>query len=152
MTTTAGLVIKAAAPVLYARAVLPAIALAGLGLSLTDYVIVQHLGLEVPQLLGFAGAVALVLVVGGVVFAEFGQALLGWESLHYPTILDHLRHCALLYPLVALLVSAFVLAIHSEEADAGYILALIGMLSAGSGIAANALILRSARTRSRSLR
>ena len=56
------------------------------------------------------------LLFGGLAFGFLGQVILRLERLREPTVLDHLRHCALLY--LGLLLSGFVL-LASHESQAG---------------------------------
>lgn len=91
---------------------------------------------------------ALPMLLFALSFGVFGWGLLLLERLRRPTVLDHLRRCALLYVTLIPIASVLLLAIHSGNADAGYAIVLAVVLSAIYAIFVDALILFVARLRS----
>lgn len=66
-----------------------------------------------------------VLFVGFIVFGTLSQALIWLEQLRVPTVSDHLRHCALIYASLLLLLFILVASYESQAGGLGYGLGIV---------------------------
>lgn len=92
--------VKVAAPVLYAAGIVPAL----VGLLFAMTFIEYFWGFNRFNTIyanGDLGGAVSVALIGGLVFGPLVLGLLRLERSTWPGGLDHLRHCALLYPLCA---------------------------------------------------
>lgn len=66
-----------------------------------------------------------VLFVGFIVFGALSRALIWLEQLRAPTVSDHLRHCALIYTGLLLLLFILVASYESQAGGLGYGLGIV---------------------------
>ena len=87
--------------------------------------------------------VTTILLLGGTVFGALALALPRVERLAAPTVLDHLRHCALLYALLCGLVFLLTVSYANQAAHGislGYGAAVVVFLTAGYATLIDALV------------
>ncbi len=108
------------------------------GVSLADFTTFRYNG-------DVAGVTA-VLVIGGGVFGALACCIVWLEQLQTPTILDHLRHCALLYAVLWFLGIVLIVnyrANYGPDASGvadGYAVAAASFFVAGYATLLNALL------------
>lgn len=136
--------IKSATPVLYATGCVPV--LVGILLAVALLENNPWLG-EVTGLYYVGDLVALValLFIGGLVFGLLEWTIIRLEKLRVPTLLDHFRHCTLLY--TGLIFSGFILfsTYQSQAGELGYAYGLAIFVIGAYASAIDALILVSNR-------
>ena len=89
-----------------------------------------------------------VLFVGFVIFGALSRAFIWLERVRVPTVSDHLRHCALLYVGLLLLLFMLIASYKSQAGGLGYGLGVIVFITGAYAAAIDALTLLLKRRRS----
>ena len=124
---------KLLSPLIYAISVLPAAFLVFLGIRIADFY------LRLPEPIGVAVPI---MLVGGSVFGCLGWVLLRLEGLRQPKIVDHVRHCAILYALLVLaLVGALWVFSSGLTPGPGAAVVFVVFVSAACAVSSDAVVL-----------
>lgn len=137
--------IKVTAPLLYALCLLPAL----MGVILSLIFIEYSWGFNRFNTLyanGDLGGGVSLLVIGGLIFVPLTLGALRLERTARPGILDHLRHCALLYAVCVLLLAVLITAYEASMTSPfglqlWYVAAAALFLMSSWAIALNAMVL-----------
>ncbi|CAN5748825.1 hypothetical protein BH20ACT11_BH20ACT11_05050 [soil metagenome] len=137
--------IKVTAPMLYVACLLPAI-MGVIGALIFIETVWGFNRFNTLYANGDLGGGVSVLVLGGLIFVSLTLGVLRLELTALPGVLDHLRHCVLLYPLCAFLFAVLIAGYETTTnsiggADLWYVAAAALFLMSSWAIVLNAVIL-----------
>jgi hypothetical protein len=116
--------VRTVTPLLYVAGFVPVF----LGVFLSVALLENNLWLSELTGLYYVGdlvAVVAMLLIGGLVFGPLSAVILRLDNLRRPTFLDHLRHCALIYASLFLLLFVLVVSYELQAGGLGYGLGIV---------------------------
>ncbi len=140
---------KFVSPILYAAGLFPVLVTVWRVLTFVENNIgfgdyVPGIGLDNFTTIYFNGdivAVATIVLAGLIVFGALSQSLVRLERIQEPTILDHLRHCSLLYSGILFMGLILFISYESQAGGLGYALGLVVLVIGAYAASIDASIL-----------